>query len=84
MPLPVEVQIGSQLALSLASIYLPGSGQAVSALAAVYAAVQAYNAQAGKPDDHVPTREEWDAFIAGREAKRIDRTMDERSEDPPG
>lgn len=65
------LQIGGQLALTLASLYLPGSSQAVSGLGAVFAAVQAYNATRGRPADYVPTREELDAFIAEREGKRI-------------
>lgn len=71
MPLDPRVQIGGQLALTLASLYLPGSSQAVSGLAAVFAAVKAFQEVNGRGPDYVPTREELDAFIADREAKRI-------------
>lgn len=77
MPLDSSVQIGGQLALTLASLYLPGSGPAISGLAAVFAAVKTYNEGNGHAPDYVPTREEWDAFIADRESKRIPGT-------PPG
>lgn len=71
MSLDPTVQIGAQLAIALAGIYAPGAGQTVTALSAIFAAVQQYNANNGKPADYVPTREDWDLFIADRESKRI-------------
>lgn len=72
MSLDPKVQIGGQLALTLASLYLPGSGQAISGLAAVFAAVQAYNEQNGNPPGSVPTVEDLQAFIDDRKSKRIE------------
>jgi hypothetical protein len=66
-----RIQIGTQLALTLASLYIPGAGPAVSGLAAVLTAVRAYNEANARPQDHVPTPEELDAFIASRLARRI-------------
>lgn len=71
MPLDPKIEIGAELAIALAGVYYPQAGESVSALTAIFAAVQAYNAQSGKPEGYVPTREEWDAFIAEREARRI-------------
>lgn len=71
MPLDPKVQIGAQLALTLASLYLPGSGQAISGLTAIFAAIQQFNASSGRAPDYVPSREELDAFIADRESKRM-------------
>lgn len=71
MPLNSTLEIGADLAIALAGIYVPQAGQTISALSAVLSAVNAYNEQNGKPADYVPTREEWDAFIAERESKRI-------------
>lgn len=69
-----NLQIGTQLALALAALYLPSSdksGKAVTGLTALMAAIAAFNAQNGRPADYVPSREEIDAFIASREARRI-------------
>ena len=65
------LDIGSKLALTLAALYVPGAGPAVSGLAAVFEAVKQFNAASGRDPAYVPTREEIDAFIAEREAKRI-------------
>lgn len=69
MPLDPKIQIGAELAIGLAGLFIPGT--TTTALAAIYAAVRQWNADNGKPEDYVPTREEWDAFIAERESRRI-------------
>lgn len=71
MPLDPKIQAGAQLAIALAGVYLPGSGQAVTALSAIFAAVQQFNAANGRPPEYVPSREDWDSFIADRESRRI-------------
>jgi hypothetical protein len=68
---PAILNAGAKLAATLATLYIPGSGPAVSGLAALIAAIAAYNADNGKPADYVPTHEELQAFISAREAKRI-------------
>lgn len=64
-------QIGVPLATTLAQLYLPGGSQAVSALAAVVAAVAEYQKARAMPADYVPSHEELTAFILEREARRI-------------
>lgn len=68
---PAILNAGAQLAMGLASVFLPGSGPAVSGLAALVAAINQYNADSGQPADYVPTHDELQAFIIAREAKRI-------------
>jgi hypothetical protein len=65
------LEIGSKLALTLASLYVPGAGPAVTGLAAVFEAVKQFQSTNGRDPAYVPTREELDAFIAERESKRI-------------
>lgn len=68
---PAVIQAGSQLAVGLAGLFIPGAGPAVSGLAALMAAIAELNKRKGRAPDYVPTLAELDAFIAEREGKRI-------------
>lgn len=72
MPLSTPAEIGAQLALALAGVYLDPSDKTVSLLTALFAATKSFNESSGMPTDYVPTKEEWEAEAAAREAKRIE------------
>jgi hypothetical protein len=81
MPLdPKALQVGSQLAVGLAGIFLPGA--AVSGLGAVLAAVNEYNASKSGDLNYVPSQEELQAFIDERRSRRIE-TPGERPQGAP-
>ena len=65
------LEIGLKLAGALAGIYIPGSGPAVSGLAALMAAMAELNKRKGRDPAYVPTVAELDEFIAERQSKRI-------------
>jgi len=71
MPLDPRLDAVTALAIALAGIYAPGAGQTVTALSALFAAVKSFNLSAGRAADYVPTKEDWEKFIAERESKRI-------------
>lgn len=71
MPLDPRIDAGAALAIALAGVYLPGSGQTVSALGALFAAVKSVNESNGKPADYVPSADELNEFIVDRESRRI-------------
>jgi len=71
MPLDPKLEIGAQLALTLASLFVPGSDKAVTGLGALFAAVKSYNASTGKEEGYVPSHDELTAFIDYRKSRHI-------------
>lgn len=68
---PEVLKAGSQLAIGLAQLYLPGAGPVVTGLGALIAAITELNRRKGRPADWIPTVTEINEFIAEREARRI-------------